>query len=173
MPTIEIVSINSSRLELKQADFEVAIIEEDKLISHRGLFYEILKKQNGVIVHIGNPDFKNDKEGGFFAGAIVDWSVDPCENIYIPENCSEDLIFDTGANQQFVFKFLDQYKYDIDKLLKIALEKSPVKRICFLTDYQFGQEKEEIEIIYTIKDFWNKHDTEGLKFNTMYEMYRQ
>jgi len=171
MPTIEIVSINSSGLELKQVDFEVAIIEEDKLISHRGLFYKIMKKQNGVIVHIGNPDFKNDKEGGFFAGAIVDWNVDPCEYIYIPENSSEELIFDTGANQQFVYKFLDQYKHDIDKLLKIALEKSPIKRIWFLTDYQFGPEKEEIEIIYTIKDFWNKHDTEGLRFNTMYEMY--
>ena len=173
MPTIEIVSMNSSRLYLKQADFKVAIIEEDKLISHRGLFYKLLKKQKGVIVHIGNPDFKNDKEGGFFAGAIVDWSVDPCEYIYIPENSSEDFIFDKGANQQFVFKFLDQYKYDIDKLLKIALEKSPIKRICFLTDYQFGPEKEKIEIIYTIKDFWNKHDTEGLMFNTMYEMYGQ
>jgi len=165
MPTIEIASINSTGLGLNQADFEVAIIEENKLESHRGLFYDLLKKQNGVIVHIGNPDFKDEKEGGFFAGAIVDWDVDPCEYIYIPENN------DTGANQQFIFKFLDQYKLDIDKLLKIALDKSPIKRVCFLTDYQFGPEKAEVEIIYTIKDFWDRHDREALRLNTMYEMY--
>ena len=173
MPTVEIASIDSTRLGLNQADFEVAIIEESKLESHRGLFYNLLKKQNGVIVHIGNPNFKEKKEGCFFAGAIIDWEVDPCEYIYIPENHSEDLYLDTGANQQFIFKFLDQFKYDIDKLLKIALDKSPIKRICFLTDYQFGPEKAKIEIMYTIKDFWNRHDTEGLRLNTMYEMYGQ
>ena len=164
MPTIEIVSINSTGLGLNQADFDVSVIEENKLNSHRGLFYDLLKKQNGVIVHIGNPDFKYDKEGGFFAGAIVDWSVDPCEYICIPKNGN------TGVNQLFIFKFLDQFKQDIDRLLKIALDKSPIKKICFLTDYQFGPEKAEFETIYTIKDFWNKHDKEGLILNTMYEI---
>ena len=165
MPTIEIASINAIGLELHQEDFEVAIIEERKLISHRGLFCDLLKKQNGTLIHIGNPDFKDDKNGVFFAGMIIDWSVEPNEYIYIPQNGS------TVPNQQFIFKFLDHYKLDIDKLLKIALEKSPIKRIYFLTDYQFGPEKEEIKIIYTINDFWDRHDREGLRFNTMYEMY--
>jgi hypothetical protein len=151
MPTIEIVSIDSTGLGYNQADFDVAIIEENQLKSHRGLFYTFLKKQNGVIVHVGNPDFKKDKEGEFFAGAIVDWNV----------------------NQQFMFRFLDQYKRDIDTLLKIALDKSPIQKIYFLTDYQFGAGKENIEIIYTIKDFWKRHDTKGLRFNTLYEMYGQ
>lgn len=71
MPTIEIASIKSTGLGLNQADFDVAIIEENKLESHRGLFYDLLRKQSGVIVHIGNPDFKDDKEGGFFAGQII------------------------------------------------------------------------------------------------------
>jgi hypothetical protein len=66
MPTIEIASLNSTGLGLDQADFDVAIIEENKLESHRGLFYDLLRQQNGVIVHIGNPDFKDDKEGVFF-----------------------------------------------------------------------------------------------------------
>jgi len=43
MPTIEIASINSTGLRLNQADFDVAIIEENKLESHRGLFYDLLK----------------------------------------------------------------------------------------------------------------------------------
>ena len=50
MPTIEIASINSTGLGLNQADFDVAIIEENKLESHRGLFYDLLRQQNGVIV---------------------------------------------------------------------------------------------------------------------------
>lgn len=80
-------------------------------------------------------------------------------------------IYDNEANQQFRFRFLDQYKTDIDKLLKIALDKSPIKKICFLTNYQFGPKKESIEIIYTIQDFWQQHDNDGLIFNALYEMY--
>ena len=169
MPTIEIVSINSKELGLNQIDFDVAIIEEKKLNSHRGLFCDLLRHQEGVIIHIGNPDFKDDKDGFFFAGMIIDWDFEPCDMI-LPEI---DFRHPTGANQQFRFKFLEQYKNDIDKLLKIALANSPIKKIYFLTDYQFGPEKWNIEIVYTISDFWTKHDKDGLNLNTMYEMYGQ
>lgn len=172
MPTIEIASINSTELGLDQAKFDVAIIEENKLESHRGLFYDLLRQQNGVIIHIGNPDIKDNKEGGFFAGQVIDWDFEPTE-IYLPEFDENDPTDNRGANQQFKFKFLEQFKPDIDKLLKVALDKSPVKKVCFLTDYQFGPEKERIEIIYTINDFWARHDNEGLRLNTMYEIYGQ
>ncbi len=71
MPTIEIASFNSTGLGLNQADFDVAIIEEKKLESHRGLFYHFLRQQKGVIIHIGNLEFKDDKEGCFFAGLLL------------------------------------------------------------------------------------------------------
>lgn len=170
MPTIEIASIKSTGLGLNQADFDVAIIEENKLESHRGLFYDLLRKQSGVIVHIGNPDFKDDKEGGFFAGQIINWDFEPGQ-LNIPGVDLDDPADKWGANQQFRFKFLEQYKNDIDKLIKIALDNSPIKKVCFLTDYQFGPKKENTEIIYTINDFWRQHDNEGLNLNTMYEMY--
>ena len=166
MPTIEIASINATELRLNQADFNIAIIEENKLESHRGLFYELLKKQSGVIVHIGDPDFKDDKEGGYFAGAIIDWDFQPKE-IFFSEFDTDNRV----ANQQFKFKFLDLYKPDIDKLLKIALDNSPIKKVCFLTDYQFGPESGKTEVIFTIRDFWTQHDNDGLNLNTMYEMY--
>lgn len=172
MPAIEIASINSTRLGLNQADFDVAIIEEDKLESHRGLFYDLLRQQNGVIVHIGNPNFKDDKESGYFAGAIVEWDFEPTE-IFLPEFDKNDPRDNRGANQQFKFKFLNQYKHDIDKLLKIAFDNSPIKKVCFLTDYQFGPENGKAEIIYTITDFWTQHGNEGLGLNTLYEMYGQ
>ncbi|MDX2190209.1 MAG: hypothetical protein SFY32_10115 [Bacteroidota bacterium] len=170
MPTIEIASINSNGLVLNQSDFDVAIIEENKLESHRGLFYHWLSQQKGVIVHIGNPDFKDYKEGGFFAGAIVDWDFEPGD-IIISEDVEKDPTYNRGANQQFRFKLLEQYKPNIDKLLKIALDNSPIKKVYFLTDYQFGPESGKKEIIYTITDFWALHDNKGLGLNTLYELY--
>jgi hypothetical protein len=92
-------------------------------------------------------------------------------DIIIPEVDPKDPTDNSGENQQFRFKFLKKFKPDIDTLLKIALEKSPIKKVCFLTDYQFGPEKASTEIIYTISDFWKQHDDEGLHLNTMYEMY--
>jgi len=148
MPTIEIASINSLTLDLNQKNYSIAVIEENKLNSHRGLFYDLLQQQDGSIVHIGNPKFKDDVNGGFYyAGDIIDW-------------------YDNNH-----FRFLDNYKDDIDKLLKISLLKSPVKKVLFLTDCQFGPEKESIDNILSIKNFWAKHDNEGLILNTMYEIY--
>ena len=169
MPTIEIASIEANSLNLNQNDFDVAIIEENKLISHRGLFHDFLIRQSGTIVHIGNPDLKNE-EFGFFAGKIINWDFDP-RNVEIPKvnlNAPTDTL---GENQQFLFQFSEKYKADIDKILKVALEKSPIKRIFFLTDYQFGPENGSKEIIYTIRDFWAKHDKEGLRLNRLYEIY--
>ena len=172
MPTIEIASINSISLRLNQADFDVANIEENKLESHRGLFFSLLRQQNGTIVHIGNPDLKDDKEGGYFAGDLIDWNFEPTEISFtkFDENKPTD---NHEAYQQFKFKFLEQYKPDIDKLLKIAIDNSPIKKVYFLTDYQFGPEVGGSEIIFTISNFWAQHDNYGLNLNTIYEMYER
>lgn len=172
MPTIEIVSINADRLGLRQADFSFAIIEENKLISHRGLFYEFLSKHSGVIVHIGNPEFRGDKDHGYYAGEIVDWSFGPDE-IVIPVYRDGDGESTPGSteNPQLTFRFLQQYRSDIDKLLNIALANSPIEKVYFLTDYQFGPEKGSIEIHWTVTEFWAEHDNEGLCLNTLYEIY--
>ena len=172
MPTVEIASINSTGLGLNQADFDIAIIEESKLESHRGLFYDFLRQQKGVIIHIGNPDFKYNKKEGFFAGEIIDWSFEP-GTLIIPEYDPINPTSKRGANQEYGFKFIDQYRSDLDKLLKIALDKSPIKKIYFLSDCQFGPEKESFEIICTLTDFWERHDREGLVFNTIYELYEE
>jgi hypothetical protein len=89
MPTVEIASVQSSGLGLNQADFDVAIIQENKLISHRSLFYDLLRKEKGVIIHIGNTDFKQDKDREFYAGGIIDWSLDENKHIIIPEYDSD------------------------------------------------------------------------------------
>jgi hypothetical protein len=170
MPTIEIISVNAVTLDLNQKDFTVAILEENELISHRGLFDDMLQLQKGVIVHIGNPSIVNDHEEPFFAGALVDWSFEP-GNIIIGEDEKDEPEYNTSVNQQFCFKFLDQYKQDIDMLLNYALIHSPNKKVLFLTDYQFGPENARVEIIYTINNFWELHNRAGLGLNTMYEIY--
>lgn len=131
MPTIEIVSFGALRLGLRQSDFEVAIEEENKLESHRGLFYDLLRQQKGAMAHIGNPDQK-DGESGFFGGQLIDWSLGP-EEIFIP-GCDRYAPEDNnGANQQCAFRFLEEYRPEIDTLLRTALVQSPIRKACFLT----------------------------------------
>ena len=169
MPTIEIASINSSGFDINQADFDIAIIEESKLESHRGLFYDFLLSQDGAIIHLGNPNFKDDKEGLFFGGQIIDWDF-AGRNIEFPVVDPDDSNDTWGSDQAENFKFIDKYKMEIDRLIKIGLNKSPVSKIYFLTDYQFGPGKEKYKQAKSLEELWNMHDRIGLTWNTLYEI---
>lgn len=125
-----------------------------------------------MIIHIGNPDYKENKEANYAAGAVVDWSFELTE-IIIPKYSENNLTCSNGANQKLRFKLLAQFKSDIDKLLKIALDHSPIGKSCFFTDYQFGPENVKTEICYTITEFWTHHKTDGLDFNILYEIYAE
>lgn len=150
MPTIEIVSLKSKGLNLNQDLYNIAIIEEkERLESHRGLFYQMLIEESGVIVHLGNSEFRYDNEGGFWAGELLDW-----DNM------------DTISK----FFFLDKYKKDVNSILETAIEKSPVSKIYFLTDCQTGN-KPDIINVFSVENFWKLHDNIGLRINTLYEMY--
>jgi len=146
MPTIEIISLDSRNLGTNQRDFDVAIIEENELISHRGLFCQFLKKYQGTILHIGNPEFKQNKDGGFFGGDLIDWE------------------FDFQGN----FKFLEKYKPDFAKLLEVAIENSPNKQTFFLTDIQANNPKPKYRRISSLTNFWKLYEHEGLEWNTLY-----
>ena len=164
MPTIEIVSLGADKVGLDQNDFQVAIIEDTEMESDRGLFYDFLKPQKGTMIHIGNPDFKTEKECGFFAGQIIYWDFEP-SFIQVPNFDKEE----TGSSQQFKFQFLVDYQIDIAKILKISLESSPVKESYFLTDYQFGPEEAKMEDL-KISEFWTLHGSKGLNWNTLYKI---
>ena len=171
MPTIEIASVNSPGINLLQQDFEVAIIENKNHKSHRTLFNNLFKKEKGTIIHIGDPDFRNNKTNLFFANEIIDWEFEPVDMIYYPILDEDYNMGDGGSNQQCRFKFIGKYRKDIDKLLRAALASSPIKKVYLLTDYYFGPDGENKEIVSKISNLWSKHDEEGLKFNTMYEFY--
>jgi hypothetical protein len=139
MPSIEIVSLGTDKIGFIQNNFEISIIEENQLIGHRGLFNDFLKNQNGVMIHIGNPDLKYHKDYGFFAGQIIDWDFEPGQ-IAIPNMDKGE----TGANQQFRFQFKIDYQIEIAKIIDIGLDKSPTNDLYFMTDYQFGPEDGKI-----------------------------
>jgi len=166
MPTIEVVSVLADELNLDQNDFEIALIKENRLESHRGLFYDWLIKQKGVIVHLGNSGFKEDKEVGFFAGELIDWNFE-LATIQLPN-------FDKGeteANQISCFRFLVNYQIEVALIIKKAINASPEQKAYFLTDIQFGGDEGET-IEKNLSDFWTVHDTEGLRWNTLYILRR-
>ncbi len=174
MPTIEIVSVNSKPLLLKQEDYKIAIREDKKPETHRWLFANFLKGQKGAMVHLGNPGLNDGDENGFWADQIVEWgygSPFPITKVYEPlDEEKDDEEWARRENESVQYVFLDEYKPDVKKLLKIALDNSPIKTAYFLTDYQFGQNDIMIIKGFSFDTFWNRHDTEGLVFNVLYEI---
>ncbi len=169
MPTIEIVSLNSNGLDLNQADFDIAIIEENKLKSHRGLFYEFLLSKQGTIIHIGNPHFKEDQEGGYYASSIINWGFD-YPGFDKKRKGLKSNRANRYANQHFNFQFCQEYREEINRILLSAISRSPINKIYFLTDYQFGPEAAAFKSIDSLVIFWEVHDNSGLNWNTIYEI---
>jgi hypothetical protein len=165
MPTLEIVSFDAIGLNIEKNNFEFYIVEENELKSHRGLFYDYLMEQKGVILHLGNPDQKSD-DYFCWADELIDWKFS-CDEIQIPNiNDSKH-----GSNQEKLFQFNERYKNDIIFLLNTAIGNSQTGRAGILTDYQFGPENGQIINIKSVNDFWNEHNKNGLILNTLYEFY--
>lgn len=158
MPTIEIISLNNNKgLKLNQNDYSFSIIEEiqKSLESHRWKFQKILKKNHGTIIHIGNPNMIDDKNHGFFAGFLIDWDYDSKKE-------------PSYKKTHLYFKFIDRYLNEIDNILELSLNDSPSKRAYFLIDYQFGPKRKKIIKLSKIESFWEIHNSNGLRFNTLY-----
>jgi hypothetical protein len=163
MPTMEIVSFEAKSLELKQEHYDFKIEEENKLESHRNLFKDYLNENKGVIVHLGNRDQIGDTF--CWASDLINWDLFPDNRIIIPKVNDPK----HGSDQSKYFRFIEVYRGKINELMNIALKYSPIGKAAFLTSYQFGPEKENVENIVSIENFWKRHDEESLIFNTLYE----
>jgi len=152
MPTIEIVSLGATNLSLNQSEYELGIREEKQLKSHRGIFYDWLIDQKGVIVHLGNPEFKEDKQNGFYAGELIDWEFEE-----LPPN----------PHKPSRFKFLAVFWKEIFQIIENAIGASPNKKAYFLTDIQFEMEGGE-RIETSLADFDSLYHSKGLRWNTLY-----
>ncbi|MGB0839637.1 MAG: hypothetical protein ACPGXL_05830 [Chitinophagales bacterium] len=169
MPTIEITIFDASSFTLNHDDFKMAILVDQELLGHRGLFDETLQDRKGIMLHLGNPVFKNE-EGCFWGSALIDWNSTNKNNIVLPIFDLENGKQASGANQKYVFQFHPNFREEINKLLNLALQQSPTKSIGFLTDYQFGPEEGLERKCTSIAEFWKIHEEEKLIFNTLYQL---
>ncbi len=143
MPTIEIVCLGQEEpLEIPELSF--ALRSENKVISHRGLFYEEFKELIGCIYHLGNPDMR-DEDDWFFADQLVDWRTEDGR-----------------------LKFLPKFIPEVRQLLTDLLEASPIRALIFSSDYQFGPDARRYPRPLKHEMFWRKHDSEKLWLNARY-----
>src|SRR5690625_1122396 len=99
MPSIEIISLNSENSIYEVDNFLFAIqFENEKIESHRNLFYDFLKNLQGTNIHRGNTEFKKSKNKGIFAGKLIE-----CE-----------------SKEKNDFKLLPKYERDFKNLQKSA-----------------------------------------------------
>jgi len=149
MPSIEIISLNSENSIYEVDNFLFAIqFENEKIESHRSLFYDFLKNLQGTIIHLGNSEFKKSKNEGFFAGKLIDWE----------------------SKVKNDFKLLPKYESDFKNLLKIAQGNSKSKTIYFLTDYQFSKRKPKLIDNLNLDKFLKLYEENGLEFNRIYKI---
>lgn len=58
----------------------------------------------------------------------------------------------------------------IKKLLEVLLQASPVHRLIFTSDYQFGPRVKRYKRPFTLTKFWEAHDAEKLHLNALYPL---
>jgi hypothetical protein len=168
MTRIAIASVNSPGLHLCQDNYTVAILEKSSFKTLTLPFKEV--DEDGAVIIVGNPDFRKKRSNMFFASEIFDSDFEPVEVIYFPAVEDVESEMSTCGNQQLNFKFQEMYLPDIKKLLLAALEASPVRRGYFWSDNPFGPDKRNVEKLTHLNELWTRHHTEGLVYNTMYEL---
>ena len=171
MPTIEVISVdNAGQFSVSQSDYEFAIIQERKLRSHRALFSKYLKGFKGTIIHIGSPEFKDNYQGFFFAGELIDWEFEE-GRVYFPLITDKDAGSQWwGSGQMRRFKFKDVYYAQILDVIQKSLNSSRQKLCFFLTDIQFGPESGKVLGDYEIHEFDEIHNGHGLEWNCLYRI---
>lgn len=150
MPTIEIILLEvHERIKIKKGEYPFAVQQEFNLISHRDLFRSFLEDKKGTILHLGNLDLQN--ESYFFGGDLIDWDFD--------EEKRDDMVY---------FKFEKSYIEGIKNILLKSYKLSPIHKICFLTDIQCSTSKPDFITLSSIDEFWDIHNSMGLRWNTLY-----
>ncbi|MEM9274569.1 MAG: hypothetical protein AAGA80_16645 [Cyanobacteria bacterium P01_F01_bin.143] len=149
MPTIEIISIGTETVPDLPRFNQFAYIVEPGVLSHRGLFQDVLDKETGIIIHLANKELEGEEDGGWFAGGLMEWN----------DTENEPVVF---QSHRFI---------DVVDLLQKLVEISPKNELIFLTDYQFGPEARTIKKeLLTILEFIDYHQQKKLTYNTLYRI---
>jgi hypothetical protein len=162
MPTIELVSIGCRERVFLPAFRSFALLVSSEPRSHRGLFEETYDALDGMMVHLSNANCERD--GIWFASDLIETDA----STSIPEVDPDDPDDSWGAGQTATFRFQPHVRPELESLIRILLDSSPVRRITIATDYQFGPAEPSHVDLEDIDSFWQLHDIASLRLNTLY-----
>jgi hypothetical protein len=153
VPSIEIVCID----QLHPIDFNdlpFAVESDAEIKSHRApkpLFARDLAGLNGCIYHLGNPDLKTHRTGRIFF--------------------AYDLLSDRARSTSRFLEFSPDLTPAIHQLLESLIKASPVRRLLFTSDWQFGPRRTYRSPILTLDEFWSLHNFRKLRLNAAYPIH--
>ncbi len=152
MPSIELICVDQHEgLILPKLAF--AVRSEPVLQSHRSpspLFQSDFDQVRGYIYHLGNPNCdKLEYEGPFFAYELLS------------ERCQ-------GSSQSRFMEFAPEFVLGVRELIGLLLKVSPIGRVIFTTDWQFGPSSAKRYSETTEKSFWASHTNQKLRMNALY-----
>ncbi|MCM8813410.1 MAG: hypothetical protein NC924_05665 [Candidatus Omnitrophica bacterium] len=146
MPSIEILVEQPIKKISDRNDYSFAVVCTNPPSSHRdpSLWQTKFEEIGGDLYHLGNPEFKNKKNGWFFAYDLIE----------------EDTLCKR-------FKFKSKYRKQVLIFLKNLLECSKSRKIYITTDWQVSPNKPyTYKNCYTVQDYVKKHARYGIRFNS-------
>jgi hypothetical protein len=154
MPSIELICINQKE-PVTFPDAPFSIIGEDRLVSHRvpsPLFQSDFNALSGCIYHLGDPDLHDRPKQGVFTAYDL-----------LSEQCR-------SQDETVFLEFNEEYVPFMKNLIQRLLHESPIGKVLFTSDYQFGPRDAQRYGVILSEGFWALHNTRKLRFNTSYEI---
>jgi hypothetical protein len=152
MPTVEIIAVNAGTLPALPEYRRFAWRGGTELVSDRSLFQSALDRLAGTIVHLGDRS-DHPEDPSWFCGHII--KSRPAD-----EDWHE-------------FQFGDDARGEVADLLHRMQESSPDRYVVFLTDFQFGPDDTREAEFKSLAEFWERHDSQKLRHNTLYHIGRR
>ena len=155
MPSIEIACIGlESPLVPPATSF--ALVYEAGLKSHRSpkpRFQREFDRLSGSLYHLGSPQFAGTTEGAFLAWDVLS-------------------VASRHANPPSFLEFAAEHLESARELLSWLLRVSPVGRLLFTSDWQFGPPGARRFSLTGPTEFWRLHDERALRLNAAYSVER-
>jgi hypothetical protein len=163
MPTIEIISNNRDKpIDVRNKDLPFYIRQNNRPVSHRGVFERKLRHMEGVILHLGNKEL--GRTGFFFGSDLINWDFSDNKEML----SSADRKRASGYLK--LFRFRDDMFFAIIQVITKAKRLSPINRCVFLTDIQGGTQRGIVFGEIPLASFIQKQTEGYYLWNTWYEI---
>lgn len=152
LPTLEIISIGAPYSNTWGDYTHLKYVAFPRLVSERGIFHDDLDRLQGVLVRVGKGISDN--------GCNIDESYKLIDGKQIDRDVAE---FGSART----LRFFPEVAADVNRLMDVALRRSPMGQAIFLSDYQFAGE-EKFNVNLTQIAFDDLLQRGQLAFNTKY-----